>query len=109
MRPSPQVIAMKLPMLFKSLFETEPASVVPPPIMEQEPEAAPSAQTEIPLEPPAPEAAVHRGHDPLLDCIDALGEIVLSLDAQLRAERTTNTALHLRLNHELAALRRVLQ
>lgn len=116
MRPSPQVIAMKLPMLFKSLFESEPTPVAPSPIVEHEPEEAPRIEPEkAPLSacleqresgvtPIAP-----RSHDPLLDCIDTLGEVVLSLDAQLREERTSNTALRSSLNRELAALRNVLQ
>ncbi|WP_322003951.1 hypothetical protein [Paraburkholderia tropica] len=47
--------------------------------------------------------------DPLLDGIDALGEIVLTLDAQLRAQNASHTALCQRLHGELGALRRALR
>jgi hypothetical protein len=51
----------------------------------------------------------HPTSDPLLDRIDALGEIVLTLDAQLRAQNASHTALCLRLHDELGALRRTLR
>jgi hypothetical protein len=99
---------MKFPMLFKSLFETEPENAVP----EERPQPAAQREPQAVLEPefePVEVEHVRREHDPLLDGIDALGEIVLALDAQLRAERSSSMALRLRLNHELGALRRVLQ
>lgn len=102
---------MKFPMLFKSLFETEATPAAPPPIVE--PEREPELEAALPvaqqIPPPQPEPRKGSHHDPLLDSIDTLGDIVLALDAQLRAERTSNTALHLRLNGELHALRNVLQ
>jgi hypothetical protein len=103
---------MKLPMLFKSLFETEPENAAPEARPEPVAEPAPAPQAAPTPEPqfePVEVEHVRREHDPLLDGIEALGEIVLALDAQLRAERSSSTALRLRLNHELAALRRVLQ
>ncbi|WP_233886469.1 hypothetical protein [Paraburkholderia flagellata] len=93
-------------MLFKSLFDFEtdnPApSALPVPAAEPTPQPHPV---------PRPQAesiqADEARHDPdsLLAAIDALGEIVLALDAQLRAERRSGTQLRTCLNDELTALR----
>ena len=107
----PPVPAMKLPMLFMSFFENEPdkdneaseASEVSEARAEGEVERCPEP------EPVAPVEDVRREPDALLDGIDALGEYLLALDAQLRAERNKNVGLRLRLNRDLAALRKVLQ
>ncbi|QGZ63770.1 hypothetical protein [Paraburkholderia acidisoli] len=103
---------MKLPMLFKSLFETDSTPAAPPlPIVEaeREPEPVIPAPIAAKVQPLRVEQRAEVPHDPLLDSIDTLGDIVLALDAQLRAERMTNTALHSRLNGELNALRNVLR
>ncbi|WP_310632032.1 hypothetical protein [Paraburkholderia sp.] len=109
-------------MLLKSLFDTEPAAV---PTSTAAPVAGPAAASAIPPAPAAPGGqSAHESADtlshaepsapphtpvPLLDGIDALGEIVLTLDAQLRAERATHSALCQRLHGELGALRRTLR
>lgn len=105
---------MKLPMLFKSLFDIEPESPAPEATLAPERKAEPRTEPEPPQhdepEPqPLPEDAVKRHADPLLDGIDTLGDIVLALDAQLRAERFSSQVLRHRLNDELAALSKVLR
>lgn len=95
-------------MLFMSLFDTKPDDEAPD--VSVEADAQPCAQAVPESEPePVQVDEVRREPDALLDGIEALGEIVLALDAQLRAERSSSQALRLRLNHELAALHRVLQ
>ena len=105
----PQVVAMKLPMLFKSLFDFESdspsPSVLPVPATEQTPQPNPNPLAESAE---ADEARPEPHPDPLLNCIDTLGEIVLALDAQLRAERFSSARLHSCLNDELTALRTAL-
>lgn len=102
---------MKLPMLFKSLFDFEaddPALDVTP-----EPSVEPNPQPHPVPHPQAESVQVHEAKrepdpDPLLATIDALGEIVLALDAQLRAERCSTAQLRSCLNDELTALRTAL-
>lgn len=100
---------MKLPMLFKSLFDFEtdnPApSALPVPAAEPipQPHPLPHPQAESVQ---ADEASHHP--DPLLDAIDALGETLLALDAQLRAERCSTAQLRTCLNDELTSLRTTL-
>jgi hypothetical protein len=115
-------------MLLKSLFDPEPAVVPPPaatPAIQPEAEiaSAPAAadcacatvtahamhRDETHDEPNDTATTPHPTSDPLLDRIDALGEIVLTLDAQLRAQNASHTALCQRLHGELGALRRMLR
>jgi hypothetical protein len=96
---------MKLPMLFMSFFEAEPNKEASEARAEHEVERCPEAESE----PVVPVEDVKREPDALLDGINALGEIVLALDAQLRSERSRSVALRLRLNRELKALRNALQ
>jgi hypothetical protein len=106
--PLPPIPAMKLPLLFMSFFETEPnkEAFEFPDVLEAraEPEVERRPETQ-----PDPVKEVKREPDALLDGIDALGEVVLALDAQLRAERNRSVGLRIRLVRELAALRKVLQ
>ncbi|CAD6556322.1 hypothetical protein LMG27952_06062 [Paraburkholderia hiiakae] len=100
---------MKLPMLFKSLFDFEADNaaldVTPEPSVEPNPQPH-----SVPK--PQPESIqtdeARHDPDPLLDSIDALGKIVLALDAQLRAERSSSAQLRSCMNDELAALRTAL-
>ncbi|WP_321933987.1 MULTISPECIES: hypothetical protein [unclassified Paraburkholderia] len=101
---------MKLPMLFKSLFDFEadtPALDVPPepPVEEPnpQPEPAPHPQAES-VQPDEPK----HDPDPLLNSIDTLGKIVLALDAQLRAERSSSAQLRNCLTDELTSLQTAL-
>lgn len=100
---------MKLPMLFKSLFDFEaddPAlDVTPEPSVEPNPQPHPVPHPQA--ESVQADEASH-DPDPLLDGIDALGEIVLALDAQLRAERCSTAQLRSCLNDELTSLRTAL-
>ncbi|WP_322030096.1 hypothetical protein [Paraburkholderia sp. J76] len=98
---------MKLPLLFKSLFDFEaenPAlDAAPEPVAESHPQPHPRVQS-VEVEEAIPESEP----EPLLDSIDALGKIVLALDAQLRAERSRSAELRSCLNDELSALRTAL-
>lgn len=100
---------MKLPMLFKSLFDFEPddpaLDVTPEPSIEPTPQPHPVPHPQA--ESVQVDEAKHEA-DPLLDGIDALGKIVLALDAQLRAERCSSAQLRSCLNDELAAIRTAL-
>jgi hypothetical protein len=117
--PLPPDPAMKLPMLFMSFFENEPdkeasgASEVSEVLEASEvSEAKVEPEVERCLEPetqPDSVKEVKREPDALLDGIDTLGEFVLALDAQLRAERNRSVGLRIRLSRELAALRKALQ
>jgi hypothetical protein len=109
--PLPPVPAMKLPMLFMSFFENEPDKDKEASEPSEVSEVGAEAEVERCLEPEsvAPVEDVKREPDALLDGIDALGEYLLALDAQLRAERNKNVGLRLRLNRDLAALRKALQ
>ncbi|QGZ57797.1 hypothetical protein [Paraburkholderia acidiphila] len=100
---------MKLPTLFKSLFDFEADSpapdATPEPPVEPNPEPHPGPQ-------PQPESVQidepRHDPDPLLDSIDTLGKIVLALDAQLRAELRGNAQLRSCLTDELTALQTAL-
>jgi hypothetical protein len=108
--PVAAIIAMKLPMLFMSFFEAESNKAAHEALDVPMQEAEPEAQARPKSEPvPVPVEQLKRAPDALIDGIEALGEFVLALDAQLRAERTRSTALRVRLNRDLAALRKALQ
>lgn len=119
-------------MLLKSLFDPEPAAVpvaAGTPAIQPEAEIASAPAATVCACAPVTAHAMHRDEahdeahdepndtattphptsDPLLDRIDALGEIVLTLDAQLRAQNASHTALCQRLHGELGALRRSLR
>ena len=95
---------MKLPSLFRSLFDNEPVD-------DESADNGPALGEAVPPAPQPPAltvdvANVTRNHDPLLDGIDTLGEIVLALHTQLQAERTSSTQLRDGLRWELKALTR---
>ena len=100
---------MKLPTLFKSLFDFEAENpspeAMPEPPPGPNPQPHPDVQSEV--QSVQVDESTHEP-DPLLDAIDALGNIVLALDAQLREERCNSAQLRSCLNDELTALRTVL-
>ncbi|WP_321964136.1 hypothetical protein [Paraburkholderia sp. J7] len=101
---------MKLPMLFKSLFDFEadtPALEVTPAPPVEEPIPQPHPTPHIQVKPVQPDEPKH-DPDPLLNSIDTLGKIVLALDAQLRAERSSSAQLRNCLTDKLTSLQTAL-
>ncbi|WP_322013537.1 hypothetical protein [Paraburkholderia sp. J12] len=94
---------MKLPLLFASLFEDKRIKTT---CTDIEPERTAQDAASQPAAQAARTAEVAHHPDALLDGIDRLGELILELGAQLRAERTNNAKLRKQLYAELSTLSR---